>query len=177
VSIRLNECRTDEKINYFWTTHWVNLLLAPVCAGFVIWSIIRWMREPQTHGADLRGRMGSVGLACGVSSAVLLLVFYVHIWATGQLIAHGSVLFIIDWTGQGLAAAGFLTALAARRWLRPSAAVVSIVMFIQWYGLLIPGLRIAALLSTAMYLCVAAAASLWLLSSWHSVQARGVHTD
>jgi hypothetical protein len=121
--------------------------------------------------------MGSIALACGVSSAILLLLFYGHIWITGQLIAHGSVLFIIDWTGQGLAAAGFLTALVARRWLRPSGAIVNMVIFIQWCGLLIPGMRIAALLSAAMYLCVLVTLSLWLLSLRRGVQSRSVHTD
>jgi|SRR5579863_7229045 len=167
----------DEKINYFWTTYWINLLLAPVYACFVIWSIIRWMREPQSRGADLRVRMGTIGLACGVSSAVLLATFYGYFWTTGQLIAHGSVLLIMDWTGQGLAAAGLLTALLARRWLRPYAAIVNIVVFTRWYGLLIPGLRIAAFLSTAMYLCVLATVSLWLLRQRLGAQSRRVHTD
>ena len=155
-------------MSYFWFTFWINHFLAPVYAGFVIWSIVRWVREPQSREAKLRAWMGSIGLLSGVGSALLLLVFYGYIWTTGRLIAHGSVLFIIDWVGEGLAAVGFFAALVARRWIRPSAAIVNIVIFISWYGLLIPGLRIAAFISTAMYVCVVVIASFWLISSVHS---------
>jgi hypothetical protein len=156
------------KHSYYWVTFWINVLLAPVYAGFVIWSIIRWLQETRSNEANLRARMGSIGLLFGVGSAILLLVFYGYLWSTGQLIAHGSALFILDWVGEGLAAVGFFTSLLARRWIRPSAAILNVVTFIQWYGLLIPGLGPAAVLSTAMYMCVVVITLCWLISFVHS---------
>lgn len=156
------------KHSFFWAVLWINVIFAPVYAGFVIWSIVRWLRETRPREANLRARMGSLGLLCGVVSALLLLIFYCFLRSTGRLIAHGSVLFILDWAGECLAAAGLLTALAARRWLRPTAALINVVTLIKWYGLLIPGLGPATMLSIATYICVALIALFWLIGSAHS---------
>jgi hypothetical protein len=149
-------------MRYFWATYRANLALAPIYALFVAWSIWRWARSVPNNHESWRFRAATIGLFFGVGSAVLLGTFYAHLWITGTLIAHGSILWLIYYIGEYSADAGFILALAGRGELRISAVVVNLVLVFQWYGMMIVGLRGEAMLSMAMYVCVAIIACVWL---------------
>ena len=145
-------------------TYWANLALAPIYALFVAWSIGRRARSAPNDHRGWRFRMATIGLFLGAGSSMLLLAFYAHLWMTGTLIAHGSILWLIYYAGELAAGAGFSFALAGRGELRFSAAIVNLVMVFQWYGMMIVSLQAEAILSIAMYVCVAIFGCAWLFS-------------
>ena len=150
-------------MRYYLATYWANLALAPIYAFFVVWSIWRWARSVPNDRERWRFHAATIGLFFGVGSAILLGAFYAHLWITGILIAHGSILWLIYYIGEYSADAGFILAIAGRGELRISAVVVNLVMVIQWYGMMIVDLRGEAVLSTAMYAGVLMIACIWFL--------------
>jgi hypothetical protein len=151
-------------MTYYWLTFWIDLGLAPVYILFTAWCVFHWAQAFRKNKADWRFRVAAGGLVLGVASAILLGVFFVHLRTTGTLIAHGSILWIVYYSGEYSADAGFVLALAGRGGLRLSAMIVNLAMVFRWYGMMIVGLRSEAILSTAMYICVMAICCVWLLS-------------
>lgn len=151
-------------MRYFWTTYWANIALTPIYLLFVMWSIWRWARSPGDERGGWRFHAATFGLFLGVGSAILLVAFYAHLWVTGNLIAHGAILWLLFYAGESSADAGLLLALAGRGVLRASAVLVNLVMVFQWWGRMIVGLHAEAVLSTIMYVCVAIACA-WFCAS------------
>lgn len=151
-----------EFMKYFWATYWLNLALAPIYALFVGLSIGLWARSAHYDHKSWRFRIATIGLLLGVVSSILLLAFYAHLWMTGTLIAHGSILWLIYYFGECSAFAGLLFALGGRGDFRFSAVIVNLVMLFQWYGRMSEGLLAEAMLSTVMYVCIAIIVCAWL---------------
>jgi hypothetical protein len=70
---------------------------------------------------------------------------------TGGLIAHGSVLFIYYYVSGGLAILGVILGLTGFRWIRQSAAIISLVMIFQWLGMLNRRTEVDVFLTIVMF--------------------------
>lgn len=162
-------------MRYYFATSWANLALAPLYMLFAAWSIWRWSRSIRNGSASWRFRAAAIGLFFGIGSAILLGVFYAHLWIIGTLIAHGSGLWLIYYLGEYSADAGFLLSLAGRGELRVSGMIVNLVVVFRWYALMIVGLTAEAVLSTVMYICVATMICAWLL--FHSPTYSQIRSD
>jgi hypothetical protein len=123
---------------------------------FVVWTVVRWTMGIRSIQQTLRAWIGSVGLAAGICSALLLLLFYMHIWIKGALIAHGAALWLLYYAGICLAVIGLTFGLAGCRWLRRSCTVISLVMVFQWSGQMADSLRQDFLITVAMLVLLGA---------------------
>ncbi len=105
-----------------------------LCAysAFVIFSLLRLVLSARQSQGKSRRRIGAAGLIVGTYSATLLLLFYLHFWVFGTLIAHGSVLWIYMFLGCSLAITGTALGLAGLGWVRRSSVMISLVMVCQW---------------------------------------------
>lgn len=122
---------------------------------FVIWAIVRWIVKIRSFQRDSRHWLGTIGLGLGVCSAVLIALFYVHIWITNKLIAHGSELWIYYYLGFCLAVAGLILGLTGRGWVRESGTIVALVAGFQWAGQMAVSARQDALITVAMFASLA----------------------
>jgi hypothetical protein len=122
---------------------------------FVVWTVVRLMMEIRSSRRKLRDWLGSFGLAAGICSAMLLALFYIHIWVEGKLIAHGAALWIYYYAAICFAIIGLILGLTGHGWVRRSSTVVSLVMVFQWSGQMVVSAREDFLITVAMFVSLA----------------------
>jgi len=137
---------------------------------FVAWTAVRLMMRIRSFERTLRDWLGSVGLAAGICSAILLMLFYMHIWIEGTLIAHGAALWLLYYAGICLAIIGLTLGFVGCRWVRRSCTVISLVMIFQWSGQMTDSLQQDSLITVVMFVSLAVVGIIYLWG-WYSARA------
>ena len=127
----------------------------------VFWTL-RWVVTVAQRSFGIRDWLGSLGLATGILSTLLYLVFIVFLLVEKRILAHGALLWIYYYTGGILGGLCLVLGSFGRGWLRWASMVVSVVMLFHWWRLTIPSVKAGAVVTLLMFLTVLILGLVWL---------------
>lgn len=142
---------------------------------FVVWTVVRLIMAIRSFRRNLRDWLGSIGLLAGICSAMLLALFYIHIWVEGKLIAHGAALWIYYYTAICFALIGLALGLTGHGWVRRSSTIVCLVMVFQWSGQMVVSAREDFLITVAMFVSLAAVGIIFMAPQRFTHADKGEH--
>lgn len=103
------------------------------CFGaFVVVAVIKCFFAIRNITWKVRDWSGAIGLVLAISSTALLAVHYGHILTAGSLIAHGSSLLLLYYSGFVTALLSIVLGATGYGWVRRSGVVIGLVMTFQW---------------------------------------------
>jgi len=119
---------------------------------FAIGCAIRWFLGSARLKSGARSWFGVAGLAAGLMSATLYLVFSAFFLMEQRLLAHGSHLWLYYYAGELLGTIGCLAGLFGRDWVRPAALFVSLTMLFEWWRRMVPSVKAGTIITVLMFI-------------------------
>jgi hypothetical protein len=135
---------------------------------FVIWSVAIWCKQFTQQRIGLRDWSGMLGVSLAICSTIPYAVLYLFFLARHSLIAHGSALWAIYYSGEAAAVLGFTLGVFGFARLRFYSLIISIVMAFQWWREMTPSFRFGAVITLFMFLSLTVVVGVLLGSRYFS---------